>query len=92
MMHPHCERWWLTASGPRGTFKQRNGSLEAHFSSITPSLLLYLYRPRGKGPLGGKHQDVVPDLLFLSPSRVPLGQTLVPMDALGDLESVAFSL
>lgn len=45
----------------------------------------------GKRPLGGKHQDVVPGLLFLSPSRVPLGQTLVPMDALGDLESVAFS-
>ena len=46
----------------------------------------------GKRPLGGKHQEVVPGLLFLSPSRVPLGQTLVPMDALGDLESVAFSL
>ena len=78
-------------SGPRGTFRPRNSSLEVHFSSISPSLP-YLYRPWGKRPLGGKHQEVVPGLLFLSPSRVPLGQTLVPMDALGDLESVAFSL
>ena len=75
MMHPHWGHVCQAQEGPSG---RRTAHWRLIFSSISPSSLPCLYRPWGKRPLGGKHQDVVPGLWVLSPSRVPWDRHLYP--------------